>query len=274
MHSYCVPSFLCQLSRHWGQRPHLEDWNQSQPGSYKLSARCESVSHLEIVMNQSGTLPIFPKRNAVGLRPNIEAFQSLFWWILSALIYVDQRLLSTHSYIVKDNYPFIIILPSCEIVCSVLLVTTKWLARVHKETGRNSDCVPKVMKDLTHTRTLPFRTETAIRAETATLISQHWPDCLQKDAVFKNTRPAIDCRIWYLGLGLNHNSDCKCTLSSQVAAWPSSSTAMTRQAAPWCFTICAWCLKASSPFSKGIELTIHLPWHAFRPVPTIWNCIR
>ena len=53
---------------------------------------------------------------------------------------------------------------------------------------------------------------------------------------------------------------------------PSSWNAVTTQAAPWRFTICAWCSNPASPSFREIELTMHLPWHAFRPASTIWNC--
>ena len=62
------------------------------------------------------------------------------------------------------------------------------------------------------------------------------------------------------------------TFSLQVAAWPSSSKAMTTTAAPWRLTMRALCLKASSPSLSEMELTMHLPWHDFRPASTMWNC--
>ncbi len=40
---------------------------------------------------------------------------------------------------------------------------------------------------------------------------------------------------------------------------------MTTSAAPYRFTVLAFCTKSSSPSFKEIELTMHLPWQHFRP---------
>ena len=59
------------------------------------------------------------------------------------------------------------------------------------------------------------------------------------------------------------------TFSLDVAAWPSSSNAITTTAAPWRLTICA-CLQELllAPLSE-IELTMHLPWQHLSPASTI-----
>mmetsp|Transcript_21022 Transcript_21022/g.74166 ORF Transcript_21022/g.74166 Transcript_21022/m.74166 type:complete len:218 (+) Transcript_21022:3919-4572(+) len=61
------------------------------------------------------------------------------------------------------------------------------------------------------------------------------------------------------------------TFSSSVAAWPSSSKAMTTTAAPYRFTTRAWRMNSSSPTLSEMELTMHLPCTTLRPASTTWN---
>mmetsp|Transcript_8266 Transcript_8266/g.20620 ORF Transcript_8266/g.20620 Transcript_8266/m.20620 type:complete len:209 (+) Transcript_8266:900-1526(+) len=61
------------------------------------------------------------------------------------------------------------------------------------------------------------------------------------------------------------------TLSSTVAAWPTSSNAMTTTAAPYRLTILACLLNSSSPALSEIELTMHFPCRHCSPCSTTSN---
>ena len=61
------------------------------------------------------------------------------------------------------------------------------------------------------------------------------------------------------------------TFSDAVAAWPSSSNAITTTAHPCFLNRVACSLNNSSPTLSEIELIIHLPWFHFKPAKTISN---